>query len=504
MILRSHSAPFQDAYTYEESEEEELSQERPPRHQPQGYSSSSDHEEPPKKKKKRRFQLQRSPGILTDSSNNRTFSQGYRASRTNQKNQFLEESTMAPADSTRRQKGKKTRKKVQGAKRKSSREAARESDDDDTTLVSFVPNTQELDAQIKRLMDENKRLKRQNKVQSGKSGGYVMNTAIASDVSTIMKQNLWDVIKFCGSEDQLRKVSRKVFMAQGSYPALLASKSKEKIEDEMEIFFKTYGGHIAKVLNDKRSSVQTCIAKMWKLQLNNAKQHCPTSSKQVFDIVMRKKGMCEPIIEEVPQKDDDGKIILDEDGNKVSFPEVQNSEELAMFDWWITVVLRQATCFGSWGDSDFKYQCPSSATHAHRKRAAVTASCEAFACLTFENNMDRWLWMNAEEKAGRIPNRSHPKYQPKYTGLNVGQQKFGGWSNDGILRFVELQNLVKKNRAENGEDIQRYEQDALERIQVAYGVSTTSKSSKKKKKKQKPQQDIPEVPFSDDESEPDE
>lgn len=90
----------------------------------------------------------------------------------------------------------------------------------------------------------------------------------------------------------------------------------------------------------------------------------------------------------------------------------------------------------------------------------VTPSDEAFGLLLYENYIEKWIAVAAEEKnknkdapAAEQDNRNKKKgterRRGKYTGAEskTGQQcKFGGWSADGIRRFNALYAMAREDR----------------------------------------------------------
>ena len=105
----------------------------------------------------------------------------------------------------------------------------------------------------------------------------------------------------------------------------------------------------------------------------------------------------------------------------------------------------------------------------------TTNSDEAFALLVLENGWDEWIKIDAHEhfisKRGLNEEKTRKVVGGGcYTAEAKGSIWFGGWKEEGVLRFNELCEIVKKDRAENGSFDLRY----LER------TSGTITSNKKK------------------------
>ena len=105
----------------------------------------------------------------------------------------------------------------------------------------------------------------------------------------------------------------------------------------------------------------------------------------------------------------------------------------------------------------------------------TTNSDEAFALLVLENGWDEWIKIDAHEHFFSKRGLNEEKTRKvvgggRYTAEAKGSIWFGGWKEEGVLRFNELCEIVKKDRAENGSFDLRY----LER------TSGTITSNKKK------------------------
>ena len=105
----------------------------------------------------------------------------------------------------------------------------------------------------------------------------------------------------------------------------------------------------------------------------------------------------------------------------------------------------------------------------------TTNSDEAFALLVLENGWDEWIKIDAHEHFFSKRGLNEEKTRKvvgggRYTAEAKGSIRFGGWKEEGVLRFNELCKIVKKDQAENGSFDLRY----LER------TSGTITSNKKK------------------------
>jgi hypothetical protein len=90
----------------------------------------------------------------------------------------------------------------------------------------------------------------------------------------------------------------------------------------------------------------------------------------------------------------------------------------------------------------------------------VTTSTEAFVLVLYKNGYKKWKAMIKWKKAKANKNKKYPKYNPKkpnlnkqfstpYSSGNCGQQKFGGWSDEGKDFHMDLQRRIQASRKDN-------------------------------------------------------
>lgn len=125
-------------------------------------------------------------------------------------------------------------------------------------------------------------------------------------------------------------------------------------------------------------------------------------------------------------------------------------------------------CTGNTWDWDFDTAHFELISEAHYQESAakfrMSVSNEAFAVLAFENIRDKCLntWKEEATLRKTIKTRKHLPEQPwpvnihyttdkkfkgKWSSSSTGQQRYGGWHNEGLERFKTLKTLVKNARA---------------------------------------------------------
>ncbi len=130
-------------------------------------------------------------------------------------------------------------------------------------------------------------------------------------------------------------------------------------------------------------------------------------------------------------------------------------EEMEAYLWSSGKLLECVCGKRAWGKR--KYQTTmSEATEKVTGELIVTVSDEAFALLLFENYIEKWIQRYDEEIAGV---ETKKRITGKYTRSSIGYNEYVGWSEDGVIRFNELCNIVKDDR--NSRNAKEVEEEIL-------------------------------------------
>ena len=186
--------------------------------------------------------------------------------------------------------------------------------------------------------------------------------------------------------------------------------------------------------------------------------------------------------------------------------DLENPEEWkAMKFYWEVILGRIAGCKG-WEDGDKHYTTISRAVFPHENdgnKKLFDVSTEAFALLSWENNYQRWneqlKWLAQHPNAIKIPQRVKANkhwaiFKSLYTDQDKGQQKYGGWSKQGIIRFNKIYDDLlhakhedpKKPTFENIKaDWHEMEEAILEKLRDELGIEALNKEGEKKRRKGK-------------------
>jgi hypothetical protein len=144
---------------------------------------------------------------------------------------------------------------------------------------------------------------------------------------------------------------------------------------------------------------------------------------------------------------------------------------------WFTGELLECVCGKrAWG-ARMKYKATiSEAKDKDTGEIVVTVSDEAFALLLFENYIDKWIKRYHEDKNG---DEKSKRMAGRYTKSNIGYSEYGGWSEDGVLRFNELCEMVQDDRASrNAREVETQLLASLRR-QAGEGATGAARSNER-------------------------
>ena len=102
-----------------------------------------------------------------------------------------------------------------------------------------------------------------------------------------------------------------------------------------------------------------------------------------------------------------------------------------------------------------KIRCFNTISDAIRQNTEIpliSPSDEAFAVLVVANCIDRWTQSQEddEDDTARAQDETKPKKAPvngRYTRVDAGQVKYGGWTKEGLIHYNELLKLNRDARA---------------------------------------------------------
>jgi hypothetical protein len=152
----------------------------------------------------------------------------------------------------------------------------------------------------------------------------------------------------------------------------------------------------------------------------------------------------------------------------------------AWFDFYTDKMLPAVAGVKLWGPS-IRHLEPMSTSCLPKQpgKLRITASTEAFVLVLYKNGYKKWKAMIEWKKDKANKHKKFPVYNPKkpnlnkqfatpYSSGNCGQQKFGGWNEEGKALHLELQNRIQASRTNNPAIHLKEEKACVARLKLQY------------------------------------
>ena len=301
------------------------------------------------------------------------------------------------------------------------------------------------------------------------------NTEIADMVAKKVKREVWRFIKFINTPEQEKTLCLKTLDKLGLKEYLLTNDPAKDavITQKREAFADIYMGHAREALNEQRSYVQS-----------RAKDKAIGWMKDGKDLI-NQRDILRVATRDIP--------TLEEDKE-------EHERLMGVFAWYWEHYLPAIAGNTYWSKA---IRRTSTMTLANFKnKHCITVTTEAMAVLIYENCAQKWVaifnWKEGgNESKKKIPKKKDDKdsaqFQGKWSDSYCGQDKYGGWHDDGLRRFLDILALVKEGRLrEKAPDL---EKECLELVKIQTAVAESADAAKEKasKKRKRPAIDPPVV-----------
>ena len=192
-------------------------------------------------------------------------------------------------------------------------------------------------------------------------------------------------------------------------------------------------------------------------------------------------------------------------------------EEMELFKWYGTDLLK-AVLGRSWDESVFNFAHISTATNKYDPgKKLVRSSTEAFICLVYENNEEKYPavynYLKEFGRNAKIPprnkeNKGELLYKTKWTDQDQGQKAFSGWSPESLVQFKKYSTTIKEAHKKNKKQLLKVEETLFNNLRIMYKIDcATVEEQRKQKRRRKRKRDEPEervyLQLDDDETEED-
>jgi hypothetical protein len=276
-------------------------------------------------------------------------------------------------------------------------------------------------------------------------------TALEKEVVKVTKTDLWHKCKFIKSENWLRKAS--LFVLHKINPKEMDDMNATQRGQFEEEWLAKNSNLVRTALNNKRSNVQNEIRDMYVKLFEEGKAADWPSKFNILELAMRNPG------------------IIDEE-----------VYDLRLLHYWDNLLLKVSGMV-YWNPNKRHYgnisthQEPDDSKSNLNEGPYIDESTEAFLVWTIENAYDKWLWKtkakalqiqltNNEITEAQIEVERLKDTATPYTSANGGQQKWGGTTPKGKERFLELVNMITKNRVDNKKAIKVVEDRVLIKVRA--------------------------------------
>ena len=192
----------------------------------------------------------------------------------------------------------------------------------------------------------------------------------------------------------------------------------------------TYGDDTCKTINQKRSSCQHEIYEaVMERRTGEKRGRVPPPAN--FLKIIKRKGLSYTTVEGA------------EGPTAENIAAVDSNREV--FDWYVDELLPKLVAFANWGPNQKFHGHVSTHTHPGDDALCVPVNAEAFFMLILENCQVKWDYCARQKLKKAVINQKAVKWNDtKYSSSRSGHNTFGGWNDEGRVRFGELQDIIQK------------------------------------------------------------
>ena len=197
-----------------------------------------------------------------------------------------------------------------------------------------------------------------------------------------------------------------------------------------------------------------------------------------------------------------------------------HAKNMELFVVYWNELLPRSAGVSRWGPAKKNYLLPSSSTPKPDAkecafigdRPCISIQDEVFVAWCLEDKLDRWKFNHelsqlspaqCQEREDKLTEKEksedEKRQETRYTDSKSGQKKYGGVTNEGIKRFVQIFKMVKANREKNAEYLKQVEEIALEKVREINGCDKIDEKKKARKRKADDAEPAGYQPESDDE-----
>ena len=350
--------------------------------------------------------------------------------------------------------------------------------DDDDDIQAALAKSQKKSVEYEKVINNQKAMiEKLTDTHTDKKAKKNISDEMKSSIVTVLKRCVFKKVKFVTNTEQVDEYVGEI-IDHLNMPTM--NDPDDEIHQNNRLVFRTtYSDECLKSLNNLRSYVQSTM-------------------KEKADAWMDKNGGKLPDLKDI--KDCAGRRL--DLTNRANDPTV-----LFYFD----VMMPKFTGSSKFFAPAVRYfqEVSKAKTDPNCEYVDITVETEAFGLLVLDNCYDKWvefkrlydsperndrkIIIKQESKHGKsideteyfvLDAEANPKLKTKYSITNVGQDKFGGWSEEGLKKYVNyrkvLYNLRKNDKAKE------YEAKVLQIMRVANKIKGNNWQEHMASKGQKP------------------
>ena len=354
--------------------------------------------------------------------------------------------------------GKKSTKKA------GSRTSQRVQNQQDKEADEEAKRVERMEAELEQLRKDKSKLQNQLVLASSvekfeKSGGVDSWTdeqkAWYKQLQGAVKKYAYNSVKFINSEQKLVHVTGKIF-------------DKWNLKE-----------HEGLVGNDREEARNAWIAQnsdLVRMAFNDIRNY---SQAQLRDFIVEliKSNRPVPTVEDVL-------ACAKRDVAYMTDPEKQK-----IFDLYVDVLLFKLLGKECWDTVVRHYHCPTDQIDPKdvTKGEYIRVSSEAMVVAIFKNCLDKWKYIADCHKKNTKVDRKNNKFKVDFIESKKGQQKWGGWNEEGRKYHADI--AVEINQARAQEHVKEMEKACLQRLRAEHGIENCDAKKKSKKRKRQEEEE---------------
>ncbi len=296
---------------------------------------------------------------------------------------------------------------------------------------------------------------KKRKASTVSSAVVLSNSGLKKHIKEIVKLDIWRTRKFVNNQDQVEEICAELLEISDQLKPLWEDTKNRKAY--IKSLAQNYGGVICSTINEKRTNIQSALQKAYTKRFSKG-EAMPTY-KELRAVVLRKG------LEYINTDRKEGET--EEAYNKKLALAQENERNRDFFIWYWLELLPAGAAKGKWTKKiRFFGTITDHAPLDNPEDKYITTSDETLIVLMFENCSKRFPYVAECKRKNVVPDKNHADYQARWSVSAAGQNKFGGWEDDGRARFVELRRKI--GAAKQKDHVQDLESDILKEIQDKY------------------------------------